>query len=447
MSRLMLNPRSELHALKPYGEGSADVESLLSLFCRLAQSHSVSTLVLSRTIASHFQYEIDGNFDWHERQIAGIREAACTWSASLSALTSEPSLDRLTFLPWRDVVSQNGLTIHKQGQFCPACFFDDREQGRSPYFRLTWELSQFSVCPRHEQHLTSSCPSCGCGKVRHSAAFVVPGWCTHCGHFLGNDQRIDSHRPIKKASLWRAKQLGDLVAAHSMLPFYPSRETLISTLEQLISQMDHGKSSAFAKRLGIAKSTVHHWLKGDGTPTLETSLQIATYCGLSLTNLLTGHLLNWLPPETDHQLQLMFEPSVSRSRQAPRKLDWKSIEVQLGAYLLLPTPVSVLEVARQLGIEARQLYLRANKTTRQLADRCKKYRRKRYEAHVVKAWPYLERTVHELLAEGKAVTRREIMARVPNEILAPIANLSGVLNDVKAHIAASASLVGRSPID
>jgi len=75
MSQPMTNPRSMLHALQPYGEGTPHVESLLSYFCRLAASHSVSTLTLSRTIAEHFQHQIAADFDWHERQISGIRES------------------------------------------------------------------------------------------------------------------------------------------------------------------------------------------------------------------------------------------------------------------------------------------------------------------------------------------------------------------------------------
>ena len=90
------NPRSILHAMQPMGLGTGDVESLLSYFCRLAVSHSTSTLSLSRTVAQRFQHDVDRNFDWHERQLSGIRESALTWSSALSAMTSVSRLDRLT---------------------------------------------------------------------------------------------------------------------------------------------------------------------------------------------------------------------------------------------------------------------------------------------------------------------------------------------------------------
>lgn len=51
MSYTISNPRSTLHALEPIGLGTPEVESLLSYFCRLAVSHSVSAAALCRQFA------------------------------------------------------------------------------------------------------------------------------------------------------------------------------------------------------------------------------------------------------------------------------------------------------------------------------------------------------------------------------------------------------------
>ena len=174
----IVNPRSLLHALQPIGRGTAEVESLLSYFCRLAVSHSTSTLILSRAVAKRMEHDISPNYDWHERQISGIRESAMTWSSALSAMTTVESLDTLTFLPWRNVISQNGLSMVTRGQFCPQCLSEDRASGGIPYFRLAWESAEVSVCYRHKAPLKTHCKNCGKDKIRHSAAFVVPGWCT-----------------------------------------------------------------------------------------------------------------------------------------------------------------------------------------------------------------------------------------------------------------------------
>jgi phage terminase large subunit-like protein len=101
---------------------------------------------------------------------------------------------------------------------------------------------------------------------------------------------------------------------------------------------------------------------------------------------------------------------------------------------MLPTPISVAEAGRRLDIETRQLYLRANRTTRQLGERWKTYIRRRQEAHVVAAWPYLEQACVDILSEGKTVTRREIVARVPASVLSPLSGLLQILKEVQAHL-------------
>lgn len=434
MSPLAENPRSELHALQPFGLGTSEVESLLSYFCRLAVSHSVSTLTLSRTMAQRLQHDVAPNFDWHQRQLAGIRESAMTWSAGLSALTAVQGLDKLTFLPWKEVISQNGLSIVTRGQFCPVCLADDIARGKEPYFRLAWESAEVSVCAHHGCPLTTHCPNCCKDNIRHAAAYVVPGWCTHCGEFLGKAAAIPIATAIDPATRWTARQIGELVATQACLENIPTRDSLINAITHLITEMDHGQSASFARRIGVAKSTVHHWLKGEGTPTLEASLKISAQTGASLTQLLTGNLKDWKRPEPEQQLVLTLPYPLPRARALQRELDWPDIEMRLQEFLMLPTPISVLEAGRRLNLEARQLYLRANQTTRQLGERWKTYLRRRQEERVVVAWPYLEQACVDIFAEGKTVTRREIVARVPADVLSPLSNLLQTLKEVQMHL-------------
>lgn len=432
MTPALNNPRSELHALQPYGVGTGELESLLSYFCRLAVSHSVSAAGLARSIARRFEHQVIPSFHWHQRQLAGIRESAVTWSAALAAMTAVQDLDRLTFLPWRDVISQNGLSLVTQGQFCPHCLADDLEKGQEPYFRLVWESAMVKVCVRHGCALTTHCPHCGKDNIRHAAAYVVPGWCTSCGEFLGKPDLSAAAFP--PASLWIARQMADLVAVQGALAAFPRREGFVHAITHLVMEMDHGKSALFARRIGVAKSTIHHWLKGEGTPTLDASLKIAAQTGASLTQLLTGNLESWKCPAPEQQLVLQLSRPSPRARAVQRELDWVGIEEQLEGFLLLPTPISVLEAARRLNVEARQLYLRANRTTRQLGQRWKAYLRRRLEGAVIEAWPYLEQACIDIWAEGKAVTMREVAARLPAPVLASVPNLLQVIKEVQAHL-------------
>ncbi len=427
------NPRSALHALEPIGLGTGEVESLLSYFCRLAVSHSTSTLSLSRAVAQRFEHDVEEQFDWYHRQLSGMGEAALTWSGALSALTSVPRLDRLTFLPWKDVISQNGLPILNKGQFCPQCLAEDLASGRTPYFRLAWESKSVTVCNKHRSRLTQHCPCCGKDNVRHAAAFVIPGWCTKCGAFLGSETH-DHLATIEPAELWRARQMGELLAVQDQMDALPQRQVLIDAVRHIIEEMDGGQSTRFAKRVGVSKATVHYWLQNDKTPALEASLSVASQSGISLAKLLTGDMDDWKAPTEGQQLALaLFKPE-PRRRAPRRELDWDEIEDQLQRFLLLPTPISVREAARRLEVEPRQLYLNSNRTARQLGERYMAYRKRCHQANLDAAMPHLEAAGREVLIEGKALNLREMTARVPPQVLSSVQGLFDVLRDVQANI-------------
>ena len=271
------NPRSLLHALQPIGVGTPEVESLLSYFCRLSHSHSASTLSLARRVAELFEHDVEKYFMWHERKISGLRESALTWSSALSALTSVPGLDGLTFVRWRGAISQNGLSMVSKGQFCPVCLAQDKASGQTPYFRLAWESRAVSVCPQHRVPLTQCCPTCGKDNIRHAASFVVPGWCTKCGEFLGKPRDELPGNVCDAEQVWKAVQVGKLLAAQDRLVRTVDRQTLMDALTRIIDEMDGGRPSTFAARVGIAKGTVHHWFEEGGVPTLDMSLKIVQF--------------------------------------------------------------------------------------------------------------------------------------------------------------------------
>lgn len=428
------NPRSVLHALQPLGVGTSAVESLTSYLCRLAVSYSTSTHALARKVAEMSELDVYKQFDWHQRQLSGHREAALTWSSALSSLTSVPRLDALTFLSLKDVIAQNGLRISSKGQYCPVCFTEDALSGRTPYFRLAWEPCSVGVCLRHGVPLQASCSSCGSENIRHAAAFVRPGWCTKCGAFLGAQAKHPHAHTIQPEQLWVARQVNELLATQGQPGTELHREGLIDALDHIIEKMDGGRASTFASRIGLAKSTVHHWLQDDGKPTLDMSLRVASQCGISLVKLLRGDLAGWVAPLPGQQLALEFSLPLSTRRAPARKLDWEDIEMRLRAILDQPVAVPVLEAAKLLGVEARQLYLHCNRTTRLLGVRWKKEVDGRRQRHVNSAMPHLERVGRDLLEEGRAVTRREVAARLPQKLLAPVPQLYGVLRDLQTRL-------------
>lgn len=403
---MLSNPRSTLHALEPLGCGEG-IESLTSYFCRLSASHSTSTTQLSRWVCDHFDLMVAEDFDWHNRHISGLREAAQRWSAALSALTSVADLDRLTFLPWKPVIAQNGLAIHRTGQFCPVCLYEDKAQGNVPYLRLCWEPKLVSVCHKHHVPLEEHCHCCEKKNTRHASAFVIPGWCTASGEFLG--------REIAQ-SLWKAQQVAEMVALQQNAALNLQRQQIQDTIQTITDVMYGGSSTAFAKGFGFPKTTAHAWLKDGNLPTLNKSLQIAGQAGLHVSELLSGSLQNWLPPASNWQMPLFEEQLVNgkaSERKSPRAIDWSDVGQQLQQML----QAELLAAAQQLNVDPRQLYLRCNAMTRQLGQRSKKYSAERKQAHVDKATPHLHALADRLNAQGRPLTMREATKNIPKQIL------------------------------
>lgn len=408
----MMAPRSTLHALTPTAAGTPAVESLLSYFCRLAASHAVSTATLARALAHRHGHDIRPDFEWQQRNLSGVGEAATTWAAWLSADTGVAALDRLTLSRWSGVLPASGL-MARQGRWCPHCLREDLQAGRSPYFRLAWELNQVSACPVHKVRLTDTCPHCGRGRARHHGAIVVPGWCSHCGGFLGEAPSA----PASPIELWTARQTGDWLAPQSSSDDPPEADSLRATLRILILKLDGGRYAAFARRLGLAKSTVHHWLHQGGLPSLEAWLAITRHAGWPLARLLQGDLEGWTPPARDEQLLLHLDTEPVKPRAKPRQHDWDAIRQSLSAMLREPEAISVAEAGRRLGLDDRHLYLRANDLARALGQRWKKHLAENQSRRKAEAVAHIRRAILELQENGQGVSWREIQTRVPLEIL------------------------------
>ncbi|MCL6455557.1 MAG: TniQ family protein [Ralstonia pickettii] len=429
MTTQFVNPRSTLHALAPIGIGTPEVESLLSYLCRVAASHAVSVTELSRKVAGTIGQELSANYNWKRLHLSGNGEAASNWSGALSALTSVGNLDRLTLLPWRDVIAQQSLTT-TLARWCPKCLTEDRESGQSPYFRLAWEVGCVTTCPRHQTQLVHICPDCGRTDARHKFAYVVPGWCAHCGAFLGD---VEHRNPATPEEIWKASQVGEMVAAQATLESLPTRALLHESVGELVTRLDNGKSAAFARRIGLSKATVHHWLKDGGIPALPAHLRIASQAGLSLHKLLAGDLAGWSPATVPCQQLAMLFPR--HGQRAPRRtLDWDQIRVELMAMRTLPVPVSVAEAARRLDIDVRLLYQNANTEARILAERWQQYMRRRGEQSLENAREAIDAACVDIVDEGKAINLREMRARVPQQVLGSVRGVISLLRGAKERI-------------
>lgn len=358
------NPRSTLHALKPFGLGSPEVESLTSYFCRLAYSHGMTAQKLADWVLAHFERPVCERYGWHQRNLASMSLQTEEWAAWLSELTGVASLDRLTLAPWRHLLGVPGLAP-RSDRWCPCCLADDLRHGGEPYFRLAWDIAPADSCSRHKVQLVSTCPHCQRSNVRNRAAVVVPGYCTACGGFLGDAEAAVA----SPQSMWMARQVGLMLADRPLV----SSEGVVPLLETVIERMAVGNISTFASQFGFSKGGVWHWLRKGGLPTIRGWLTISLHGGIGLNQLFAGEVEQWVVPEPPKQLTFAMPPS-PRAGITSRELDWDRIIADLQALLVLPVPISINEACERVGVGRKHLYLRANTLARAIADRHSRYR-------------------------------------------------------------------------
>lgn len=420
-------PRSILHALEPIGLGTDASESLLSYFCRLAVSHAVSTDDLARFVVNQVKHDIRGDFEWRQRNLSGVGEAARNWAAWLSALTGVEHLDLMTLSNWSEVLPGRGLTPGRS-HWCPQCLTDDREAGHAPYFRLSWEVGPVQACHRHKLALVDTCPHCGKHSVRHDTGIVVPGWCTRCGGFLGEAKAP----PASPRQLWVARQVEDWIAKQTASTGGAAAGAVPDTVNKLILELDGGHYAPFAKRLGVAKSTVHGWLRNGSLPSLDAYLAMAAHTGLNLDRVIRGDVADWKSSATDIQLAMDFSlAGPSDKRPAARTLDWTRIRAELDSFLKLPEPISVAEAGRRLGIDDRHLYLRANAQARALGERWKHFlaRRKSSNREIVLA--HVRDALPDILDAGMPFNLTSVRQVVPAPVLNSVEDAFSLIREAR----------------
>ena len=418
--------RSALNPVAPIGVGTQEVESLVSYFCRLAMSHCVSTKNLGRYVVATMQRELSEDNTWlMTNSFSGMSETVGDWARSLSELTSVESLESLTLRAWRNVIAERSPRP-VSARWCPQCLAEDRAAGASPYFRLAWDVGAVTACPKHKTKLAHVCTNCGGIDTRHKSSYVVPGWCTACDNFLGCPDNVE---PATLSEIWVASQVGATLAIQSKLPSLPTTKGLLDTIKELVDRLDDGKGAIFARRIGLSKTTVHYWLKEGGCPTLPALLRIASQTGLTLPNLLTGDLADWLQASAEIQeFQQLFPEA---SKRAPcRRHDWKQIRAEMGALIKLSEAVSLTEAARKLNVGSRLLYKKASEEARILSERWNEHQRHSAEQNRKKTSELIKQLYPEILAQGRAVNLRELMAHVPKDSDVKLRNVFNLLREI-----------------
>lgn len=280
---------STLYCLEPVGIYTAHVEALTSYISRIAKVHCVKTgSLLSRII-----YPILGKdylnkgggrgFYTSSHLINGVTNISSEFTDVLEQLTGRFDLAELTLMRFSDVIPTRGL-LKGQKSWCPLCFEEMRKQRTIIYEPLLWMLQPVSVCTKHHVKLHETCPAC------HKFSLVLenrsnPGFCSKCFAWLGIDTCSQHQDSASDWEEFKANSIKNLLSSDLK---QITKGNVQWTLERLVHQYSRDNIAAFAKLIGVPKSTFWGWHSGNNLPTFDDALRICNKCDLSLAQFYSG---------------------------------------------------------------------------------------------------------------------------------------------------------------
>lgn len=357
-----LPKRTLLYRLPPLGVRTAGSEGLYSWFLRIAERHCLKPNDLIRYLGKTCIDEETSELVWsrhlHDANWAFTGDHTRTWVRVLEEQTGCHDLRLLTLLPYA-----TALPILGRGQmrrrWCPHCLNERKAQGQA-YTSLAWEIGLVTACPEHRDALVEVCPHCGSGAEKRAGrnlAYYSPGHCGHCGGWLGDAEAA----PADQEAVALARLVGNWIAAMPQIPDN-AQLSVAPVLEAAAASYAKGRPAVLAKALGFPKTTLHGWIKGTSIPSLSHACDLAMRLGVSLSDLYLGNKAA-LP---DQPLLMLDGPKQKRPRM---RIDWPAVDQQLQGYLRVAEPVSVRQIAAELGVSRRTLYSHDEILMKRLAAR------------------------------------------------------------------------------
>lgn len=427
IKQVSLEAHSRLYHLEPVGIDTPLVESLTSYICRLAKAHCfrVSTLIAHELYPHLDMPYLFANLEGYSRvtgfasqrvknaieSVNGIAISTVRFVSALEHLTKRRNLRNLTLLSWADVLTPRNL-LRKFRAWCPDCLKEWHTNGQPVYEPLLWVIEAVKMCPRHQQYLISTCPSCG-DKSLLLRAMSRAGYCPSCESWLGRSSVYDSisSKTIDKAELhfqtWAAENVGQILSSVTTIASMPLQDNLGKSMTAIINYTYEGIGQRLAKAIGKSKSTIWGWQHGMNKPSMGEMLTLCYVSGISLLEFLTaeGRIKSG---------QFMKQPYSKKSikiiKAPPRKLLNSSAVKDALTRCLDPgsQPISMVEAAGQIGLGVKTLRKNFPKLCKQISLRFLKHKKEVRERAQRDFFNEANSAIFRLQSSGQEITRRNI---------------------------------------
>ncbi len=402
-------PRSRLFPLTPRASGTAYVEGLTSYLTRLASAHCVPVgLLISQAIAPLLPkpYVAGGQ----ERQISrfldfavslnGLGVVAADWMQALTTLTRRPNLHQMTMLPWAGFLSERSL-LRPMRQWCPQCYEEWRQTGQEVYEPLLWAMTSVSVCSRHRLRLACQCSHCQ-QAVPWLSWHARAGYCTLCGGWLGCPCPVDE-APVEVPAIQSAELVGALLGATTD-ELRGNQSAFTVAFTALIQRETQGNLAAFARSIGLPKTTLWELATGRFLPQLPVLLRLCVQLQVSLSALLIG------TEEVRTRASGASFPARSNRPNTRQIVDVVQVRQVLEQVLAdsSSTPPSLRSVARRLGYPPRTLTTHVPELCQAISRRYEAYRKAQGLEKIEALCRKVQTTARELHAQGNLPTYRTV---------------------------------------
>jgi hypothetical protein len=421
--RAVLKPHSRLYCLEPVGVGTPLVESLTSYMCRLAAAHSwrVSTLCayeLQPHLGMPFLFATTESMPatFSSRRMFNVSpalvstsNAAAKFVDALEHLTKRQDLRFLTLLSW-DYLLPRRYLIRKFKAWCPDCYQELLESGRTVYEPLLWAIAAVEICSRHRKSLVSRCPHCG-RQTTYVRSRSRVGYCPWCEKWLGGStnpdtaDRLNIGKPDFDFQFWVVDSVGQLLASTSTLQVMPEQENIVKSISVIIDSIYQGVTSRLAKDIGRCKASVFGWRNGKNKPSLVEMLVVSYNAGISLRDFLYAE-----GAIKSGQFILQISSSKKNPKRTfttPRKLlDRISVESMLKQYLepgVVPLPLC--EVSKRMGYGTKLLRRYYPALSKRISQRFLRHLKQSRRQRRVDFFNEIVSAVYQLHSSGQPVTR------------------------------------------
>ncbi|MBN8508652.1 MAG: TniQ family protein, partial [Burkholderiales bacterium] len=323
----------------------------------------------------------------------------------LESATRTP-LDASTMRRYQHLFSSRHLVQSKSPVYCPECCADHE----SPtYGRLLWEVQCVTACPDHRVLLRSArrCGAAASERLPVNSRPAMRSVCGDCGS-IGFACIAEPPEPAPESLVWVAQQVGRLLALSDFEVSTLTRETSLAGLRDVVDRAFNGSVVNASLESGLARATVHSWLRGGSKPCLSMLVQLCLRARADLLELLRGRFhstaaagVEGFGPLESLAPRPYARPVMSRQQMAQRMED----------ALASDEVVSVRKLCNGMGISPRAARERFPEFVRSLARRSRVKGALDDERRFQEAAEAYSRAAEELRAEGKVAGAKYIQKR------------------------------------